>query len=139
MRSSSKTADYETLATVIPELPQIARSRSALPYRYTYGLAVADEHPEPVANQIVKIDVGTSELLRWYDRGLYPGEPLFVSRPGTNDEDDGVLLSVIYDGSTATSFVLILDAHDLSEIGRVHVPHHIPFGFHGTFRYADSA
>ena len=75
--------------------------------------------------------------MRWSDRGLYPGEPLFVSRPGSTEEDDGVLLSVIYDGRTGTSFVVILDAHDLREFGRVHVPHHIPFGFHGSFRRAD--
>jgi hypothetical protein len=32
-----------------------------------------------------------------------------------------------------TSFLLALDATDLSEIGRARVPHHIPFGFHGSY------
>ena len=29
--------------------------------------------------------------------------------------------------------LLALDATDLSEIGRARVPHHIPFGFHGSY------
>lgn len=41
-------------------------------------------------------------------------------------------------GDTATSFLLVLDAKDLTEIARAHVPHHIPFGFHGNFFAADS-
>jgi carotenoid cleavage dioxygenase-like enzyme len=28
---------------------------------------------------------------------------------------------------------LVLSANSLEEIGRVEVPHHIPFGFHGQF------
>ena len=47
-------------------------------------------------------------------------------------EDDGVLLSVVLDASERTSYLLVLDARDLSELARAAVPHHIPFGFHGT-------
>ena len=31
-----------------------------------------------------------------------------------------------------TSFLLVLDARDMSELARASVPHHIPFGFHGV-------
>jgi carotenoid cleavage dioxygenase-like enzyme len=30
-------------------------------------------------------------------------------------------------------FLLALDATNLSEIGRARVPHHVPFGFHGSY------
>jgi beta,beta-carotene 9',10'-dioxygenase len=39
----------------------------------------------------------------------------------------------VLDGRRETSFLLVLDAHDLSELARAQVPHHIPFGFHGQF------
>jgi carotenoid cleavage dioxygenase-like enzyme len=44
-----------------------------------------------------------------------------------------VLLSVVLDARTGTSFLLVLDARDLSELGRAHVPQHVPFGFHGAY------
>ena len=58
---------------------------------------------------------------------------MFVARPDAEGEDDGVLLSVVLDADAGTSFLLVLDARDLSELARAEVPHHIPFGFHGQF------
>ena len=40
---------------------------------------------------------------------------------------------VVLDASAGTSFLLVLDAGDLSELARAEAPHHIPFGFHGQF------
>ena len=48
-------------------------------------------------------------------------------------EDDGVLLSVVLDGLGSGSYLLVLDARNLEEIGRARVPHDIPFGFHGQY------
>ncbi len=53
--------------------------------------------------------------------------------PGSEDEDDGVLLSVVLDGRRGNSFLLVLDARSLGELARAEVPHHIPYGFHGQF------
>ncbi len=75
--------------------------------------------------------------MHWHERGTYPGEPIFVRRPHGRREDDGVLLSVVLDARRRTSFLLVLDARDMNEIGRAAVPHHIPFGFHGL--HADRA
>ena len=44
-----------------------------------------------------------------------------------------MLLSVVLDGRKGNSFLLVLDARSLDELGRAEVPHHIPFGFHGAF------
>ena len=38
--------------------------------------------------------------------------------------------------SAGNSFLLVLDARDLSELARAEAPHHIPFGFHGQFAHA---
>ena len=47
-----------------------------------------------------------------------------------------MLLSIVFDSSTGGSFLLVLDASDLSELARAEAPHHIPFGFHGQFARA---
>jgi len=39
----------------------------------------------------------------------------------------------VLDASRRTSYLLVLDARDLTEIARASVPHHIPFGFHGLY------
>ncbi len=52
------------------------------------------------------------------------------------DEDDGVVLSVVT-GADGKSFLLVLDASSFQELARAHLPHGIPYGFHGTFVHAD--
>jgi beta,beta-carotene 9',10'-dioxygenase len=84
-------------------------------------------------DQIVKADVQERSSRTWRQDGCYPGEPVFVPEPGNESEDGGVLLSVTLDAARETSFLLVLDAGDLSELARAQVPHHIPFSFHGNF------
>ena len=41
--------------------------------------------------QLGKVDVETRTSLRWKGTAdQYPGEPIFVPRPGASDEDDGL-------------------------------------------------
>jgi carotenoid cleavage dioxygenase-like enzyme len=115
------------------ELPRVDTDRvGAREYRYAYGVAVADPARSGFVDRLGKLDVRRERITRWGERGAYPGEPVFVRRPGARGEDDGVLLSVVLDASARTSYLLVLDARDLTEIARARVPHHIPFGFHGV-------
>ncbi len=124
----------ERLADGEIELPRINYGRcNERPYRYVWGNANGDGG---WLERIVKIDTSDGATLSWSERGCYPGEPVFVARPQAEREDDGVLLSVVLDASAATSFLLVLDASDLSELARASVPHHIPFSFHGQFARA---
>ena len=72
------------------------------------------------------LDGGQADVDRANRAGRY-------ERAGAEDEDDGVLLSVVLDSRTERSFLLVLDARSLEELARAEVPHHIPFGFHGQF------
>ena len=112
------------------ELPRINYMRcNERPYRYVWGVGSRSGW----LDQIVKGDLGERSATVWSEDGCFPGEPVFVSRPGADDEDDGVLLSVVLDGRTERSFLLVLDAGSLDELARAEVSHHIPFGFHGQF------
>ena len=117
---------------VSPELPRINYRRSNMrDYRWMY--AVGASRDADWSNQLVKCDVTTGEGRVWQEAGCYPGEPVFVERPGATAEDDGVIVSVVLDASAARSFLLILDAATFEEVARAEAPHHIPFGFHGQF------
>ena len=123
----------EPLPPAAIELPRIDYRRcNGRPYRYAYGVGTeAGGFPD----RITKVDL-EDRAAEWSEPGTYPGEPVFVRPPGTDDsggEDAGVLLSVVLDAAAGTSFLLVLDARDLTELARASVPHHIPFGFHGSF------
>ena len=116
------------------DLPRINYGRcSERSYRYTWGVGLGDSG---WFDSIVKADVEERTTQTWSEDGCYPGEPVFVPAPGDAAEDGGVLLSVVFNGEAGNSFMLVLDAQDLSEVARAEAPHHIPFGFHGQFAAA---
>jgi carotenoid cleavage dioxygenase-like enzyme len=128
---SSGKAEVRDLAEGNLELPRVDERLDGREYRYAYGVGVKDPARSGFVDRVSKLDVARGELRHWDERGAYPGEPVFVARPGGTREDDGVLLSVVFDAAARTSYLLVLDARDLSEVARASVPHHIPFGFHG--------
>ena len=61
---------------------------------------------------------------------------VFVQRPGSTEEEDGVLVFVCLGTSqenTTTYFVVL--SPDLEELGRFSAPFPTPLGFHGTWVY----
>lgn len=130
----STSADYEVLSEQFVELPRINYAGfSTQPYRYLYGLGSPNNISEGFYNQLVKIDSLRQNSRLWKVEDCYPGEPVFVAAPGAKQEDDGVILSVVLDGSSGCSFLLILEAGTFEELARVNLNHHLPFGFHGEF------
>ena len=114
------------------ELPRIDYDRfSQRAYRYAYGVGTRHPGTGGFINEIAKVDVKKGERISWHQREQFPGEPVFVAAPGARGEDDGVVLSVVLDGNRGSSYLLVLDARDLSTVATAAVPHHIPFGFHG--------
>jgi carotenoid cleavage dioxygenase-like enzyme len=99
--------------------------------RYVYGAGNTVEGNW--LDDLSKIDVNTGEAKVWREPGCYPGEPMFVPRPHPRTEDDGVLLSIVFDSSAGTSSLLALDARDLRELGRAQLPEVLPMAFHGTY------
>jgi beta,beta-carotene 9',10'-dioxygenase len=134
LRLTDRSVRREQLAEQGIELPRINYTRcNERPYRYVWGNGT---RPDGWIEQILKIDTTDGATLSWSQPDCYPGEPVFVPRPQAEHEDDGVLLSVVLDAEAGRSFLLVLDAADLSELARTQAPHHIPFGFHGQFAQA---
>ncbi|MGH6735240.1 MAG: carotenoid oxygenase family protein [Methyloceanibacter sp.] len=122
----------ETLASVALELPRINyKAHAGKPYRYVWGTGI--EVKGDFLDSILKVDIETGTVARWYEPGLYPGEPVFVPAPSAQAEDEGVLLSVVLDVVKDRSFLLVLDARTLEEKARAEAPHAIPFHFHGNY------
>ncbi len=128
--TQSATVRSERLIDESIELPRVNYRRcNERAYRYAWGVGVDGGW----IDRIIKADLEQRRSTVWSEDGCYPGEPVFVAAPEADDEDEGVLLSVVLDGQKGNSFLLVLDARSLHELARAEVPHHIPFGFHGAF------
>ncbi len=116
------------------ELPRIHQGRyDGKTYRFAYAV---DFHPatkEHPYRELCKVDMETKNILSWSHAGCEPGEPVFIARPGSKDEDDGIILAVVRNKFENHSFLLILDAHSFQELGRAIAPHSIPPGLHGQY------
>ncbi len=134
IRPAERAIEWETMLDDDLELARINYGRcNERPYRYVWGVGVGESG---WLERIVRGDLEQRTTSAWSEAGCYPGEPVFVARPGAGEEDAGALLSVVLDSRSGRSFLLVLDAADLSEIARAEAPHHIPFGFHGQFASA---
>lgn len=118
------------------EFPRVAGSALNLPYRFGYTTSVGDSADEWKFGETIKHDLtaGTSEI---HDHGAtrHAGEPVFVSRPNSSSEDDGWLLTMVYDAATDKSDLVILDAANVTSEPEaiVHLPARVPNGFHGNW------
>jgi torulene dioxygenase len=119
-----------------PELPTINPSYVLQPHRYVYGLL--DTCKSTFFDGLVKYDTKTGATLTWSQHGQTAGEAIFVPRPretGANneqDENNGILLSVVLDGPVGRSYLLALDPKTMTETGRAELDGVVGFGFHGT-------
>jgi carotenoid cleavage dioxygenase-like enzyme len=133
VRAGEERAEAEVLLDRSIELPRIDYGRvNTRPHRIVYAAGIRPGEPDWL-NELVKFDVQDRALTTWHEDGCYPGEPVFAGRPGRDSEDDGAVLSVVFDSSTGRSFLLVLDAETFEERARAEVPHHVPIGFHGQF------
>merc|ERR1719192_429683 len=69
----------------------------------------------------------------WSQNSHYPGEVFFIPRPGAEAEDDGVLVTVVFDGEQSRSYLLLLDGQTFAEVNRSYLPFKVPFSFHGNW------
>ena len=115
------------------EFPRVAPSVSASRHRYGYGAGVGEGF---APGDLYKhdMDKGTVDVHR-LGAGRGTGEPDFVPREHPVSEDDGWLMSYVYDAGTDSSELLILDALDVTAdpVARVILPQRVPFGFHGNW------
>jgi carotenoid cleavage dioxygenase-like enzyme len=83
---------------------------------------------------IVKFNHETKKILKFkLDENFSMGEAIFAPKTNWKDEDDGYLMTFVYDEKNETSTFQILDAKDLTLTCTIDLPRRIPFGFHGTW------
>jgi all-trans-8'-apo-beta-carotenal 15,15'-oxygenase len=130
------------------EFPTCHPGKVGRPYRYLYLGAAHEPSGNAPLQAITKLDLASCDRQLWSAAPSgFVGEPVFIPRhpsayanhlPTTaysGDEDDGWLLTLVFDAQSDRTDVVILDARDLNQgaVARLHLKHHIPYGLHGTF------
>jgi all-trans-8'-apo-beta-carotenal 15,15'-oxygenase len=146
VRRARIDVDRETLKSEIllprtVELPRVSPRVEARSYRFAYSVEFCGKAGSANAGPfgpLVKHDIDSGRV-DTYDPGhdCHLGEGVFVPRraDGSGDEDDGWVLTMVYDAQTDRSRLEILDARDVGAgpIAACHFDHPVPFGFHGVF------
>jgi len=136
MNLSGETVEPQIVESHPCEFSCVRGDRVGQPYRYLYlGAAAAPKLNAPLQG-VTKIDWQTGERQMWSEapRG-FMGDLVFVPRSGGTKEDDGWLLSLMYNAAYHRSELLIFDARDLTSgpVARLKFKHHVPHGFHASF------
>ena len=143
-----------TITGVVGDVPRIAKSASMKPgYRYIY-LATDFGGPSPgtevslgklgdgmtlpqaaLFGGLAKTDWETGQVIRWQlpNGESCPCEPIFVQRPNADDEDDGIVLTIVIDRKGTQSILIALDGKTFDEVARAPMPQVYAMAPHGTF------
>lgn len=133
----SWTVREEQLDDIAEEFPRMDDRCKGSPHRYGYAVVLGRSEGTAFAGpSLVKHDLalGRTEV-RELGRGWEAGEAVFVPRAPQCAEDDGWLITFVYDAAADTSQLAVLNADDFT--GRpqavVHLPGRVPHGFHASW------
>jgi len=128
----------EALDDIATDFPRVDDALVGHRYRYSYNARFTLQEPgaPPKFEGVNKYDIVTGRCeTHLYGKERYGGEPVFVPRPGGAQEDDGWIVTYVYDEIEGTSEMVVLDARHVSgaPIARVMIPSRVPYGFHGAW------
>ena len=118
------------------EFPRCDERRVGLAHRYGYAV-YTDRGLQTGANTaLIKYDVTRgATAVHDFGPGRAPAEPVFVPASPGAGEDEGWVLSYVYDAATDGSELVVLDAAGFAgkPVATISLPQRVPFGFHGSF------
>ena len=132
------------------EFPSVAPAVAAKPHTHSYLVAARMDDanqwgaPQVVTKVSLSPEVGVArpagpvgsdieQIVYNPGPGRWCGEPLFVPRPGSNVEDDGWVLVLVFDSEANSNNLVILRAQDMEVQATIKVPFFLPAGLHGSW------
>ena len=119
------------MSDIDQEFPRINPKVECYKHQFGYSLETGGKHG---FGNLLKFDLvnGTTET-HSVGSDCAGGEPVFI--PTGDAEDEGLILSVVYNGTTNLSEVHVIDAQDFTAapVAIVKLGVRVPFGFHGNF------
>jgi len=82
---------------------------------------------------IIKRNICTGEKLTWHKKNHYPSEMSFVADPEGEEEDSGVLITLVYNGESQHSYLMVMNATTFLPVATADLPYPVPWSAHGYF------
>ena len=131
---TSGSVTSEPLSPRCSEFAMVNPRQVGLRGRHAWMAVAERERGNDPLQAIQKLDLSSGESRVWSaaPRG-FVSEPLMVPRPGATAEDDGWVLTVIWNGARCASDLVILDAASMEEVAVLELPLALPHGLHGSW------
>jgi len=118
------------------EFPGIHPGRVGAAHRYVYMASNPADRAAGLQQRLTRVDMESGAVVS-HDFGpdSYPGEPMFIPASNDGDEDDGTVVTLVFNSADQRSDIVGLDARDLSArpLFAAKLKHHVPYSLHGTF------
>ncbi len=118
------------------EFPRIHPNMEGIATDFSYALGLGTDIQALNYNQIFKYHRQTRDVqVHQLGLGEMASEPVFVPKSNAEAEDAGYLLNYVFNETTHSSELVILDAQNFcaEPIARIALPQRVPFGFHGSW------
>jgi carotenoid cleavage dioxygenase len=118
------------------EFPRCDDRRIGLGHRYGYAVYTERGADANAGTALIKYDLrGGAHAVHDFGSGRVPAEGVFVPASDTAAEDEGFILSYVYDAARDASDLVILDAARFAAppVATIGLPQRVPYGFHGSW------
>jgi carotenoid cleavage dioxygenase-like enzyme len=118
------------------EFPRVDERRVGSRNRYGYAVMNPGGGVGEAATALIKYDSETGRAEQHdFGPGRVPGEGVFAPASESAGEDEGWILTYVYDAREDTSDFVVLDATRFSAppVAVVRLPQRVPYGFHGSW------
>ena len=126
----------EALDDIGVEFPRVDPRREGLANRYGYAVRYEAGPDTAAFNALVQYDLEKgSRSVHDFGPGRVPGEGVFAPDSADSAENEGWVLSLVYDESRNASELVILDGTNFEKppVASIGLPQRVPFGFHGSW------
>jgi carotenoid cleavage dioxygenase-like enzyme len=118
------------------EFPRVDERRMGSAHRFGYAVANPGGGVNQPATELVKYDLATGRSeTHDFGPGRVPSEGVFAPASDRSGEDEGYVLTYVYDQRENASDFVVLDASRIAAppVAEVRLPQRVPYGFHGSW------
>ena len=118
------------------EFPRINPQWTARPYRYAYIANNPASKRDGLQRRVTQVDMESGKTaVHDFSANKFVGEPVYIPTRADGEENDGVVVSLIFDAEANRTEIVGLDARDLAArpLFTARLRHHIPYSLHGYF------
>ena len=131
------TVSEEQLDDGACDFPRVNDNRIGLHSNFGYCMQIkTDVENLTFGENLFKYKLDTGERIDHHlGNNVAGGEPVFAPKPGSTEEDEGWILSLVHERETRRSKLVIIDAQsfDKEPVAEVIIPQRVPYGAHGSW------